>query len=276
MQREARLIRPLARRFSEYDKLAQAASANTYRMERALADFQRLLSGFSDTADRRQMLDWCAEQQHRIHGLKEEFRFNFGAELRSALAGQGFLLVGQFPTLRAGLYTLRLDFDAGSAGIYWGPEVETIRTRVPLASEAITRAVADFDRNLRSPEFHPEGLLALVYQGYQRECLAQHIPDAGRVLLTAVLREVAFLVQTKRFGINPVRGNFRDYSRIQFGFDLFRLKQFECLRAKGRQMHMAVATFDSTTDRAKALWVPDNEQGEGTYYSYLSFAAEGA
>ena len=37
------------------------------------------------------------------------------------------------------------------------------------------------------------------------------------------------------------------------------------------QLQLSVATFDSTTEKSKSIWVPDNEAGTGTYYSYVSF-----
>jgi hypothetical protein len=275
-QRDARWLRPLLRYGAEYERLALTPDANTYRLEKSLGAIRRLAQGFSDSEDRRQILDWCEEQERRIQGLKDDFRFRFGDGLRAALAERGYALSGQFPTLRVGLYTVKLDFDAGTAAIFWGPEVEGIRTRIPLASALIAAAVAEFDQRLQGGEFSAETYLALLLRAYLRARPVGPAAEAARVRLTAVLPEVALLLQPKKFGVNPVRANFRDYSRVQFGFDLFRLRRRDALIAGGQRLQLTVATFDSTTEKARALWVPDNEQGEGTYFSYLSFVAEPA
>ncbi len=56
--------------------------------------------------------------------------------------------------------------------------------------------------------------------------------------------------------------------------DLYRLKKSEVHAIENHIVKLSVATFDATTEKKRSLWVPDNEQGDGTYYSYLSFLPE--
>jgi hypothetical protein len=274
MLSDGRQARILLRRIQDYQKLAGAELSNTYRLEQALPAIRRLVDGLSDAEHKCRLLEWCAQQEAQIRGLKDDFRFRFGSELKERLERQGLALSGQLPVLHAGRYTIRLDFDTGSAALYWGPEIERIRGRVRLAAEEIERVLADFDGRLKARPFKPQEFLKLLGTAYDRFLYGQRLVPGSRVLLVDLLREIAFLTQPRKFALNPVRDNFQDYSRIQFGYDLFRLRQSEQPVLDGRRLRLSVATFDSTTEKARSLWVPDNEQGSGTYYSYLSFAEE--
>ncbi len=59
---------------------------------------------------------------------------------------------------------------------------------------------------------------------------------------------------------------------MRFSHDLLRLKQAGAFVVSDVQLKLHVANFDATTEKAKALWVPDSEEGDGTHYSYLSFS----
>ncbi|MFO7675821.1 MAG: hypothetical protein R6X12_05860, partial [bacterium] len=87
-----------------------------------------------------------------------------------------------------------------------------------------------------------------------------------------LLSELILLIQPEAFRADPVRRRFLEYPRVQFSHDLYRLRQSP---PGGEAPRLHVAAFDSTTSRAKALWVPDNDQGEGTNYSHLSYPEEG-
>jgi hypothetical protein len=82
------------------------------------------------------------------------------------------------------------------------------------------------------------------------------------------------LQQPPGFRLNPTQEKFVEYPRIRFSYDLFRLRQAGQFQAGEDRLKLHVANFDATTEKAKALWVPDNEAGDGTHYSYVSFTRE--
>ena len=49
---------------------------------------------------------------------------------------------------------------------------------------------------------------------------------------------------------------------------LYLLKKSNLLE-KGIRLH--VATFDATVDKIHSIWILENEDGEGTHYSQISF-----
>lgn len=272
MKQDARLVNPLTRRIREYERLAASGESNAYLLEKALQSVRKVLDGLSPSESHQSLEDWYGRQAERIRQMKDEFRYRFGNDLKAALAQQGMELQGQFPKLRAGLYSISVDFEAGYAGVFWGPEIERIRTRVPLSAAEIARLVTSFDARLRKAEFKPDTLLRALGDGYDRRLVELNLTPGSRVYLVELLSFIAFARQPKKFAVNPSRENFQEYSRIHFGFDLYRLKQSGNLVLGDRRMQLAVATFDSTVEKSKSIWVPDNEQGAGTYYSYLNFA----
>jgi hypothetical protein len=88
-----------------------------------------------------------------------------------------------------------------------------------------------------------------------------------KLLVTDVLHEFAMLQQSKKFLIDPKKSNFHEFSRVKLSYILYYLKKSDALK----DMHLHVATFDATTDKRHSMWVPDNEEGEGTHYAYISF-----
>jgi hypothetical protein len=87
--------------------------------------------------------------------------------------------------------------------------------------------------------------------------------------ITEILLEMSLISQPASFRADPVRRNFRDYSRIQFSSDLSKLRNpvFNDYRMK-----LVVATRDSTKKKVQNLWIPVLGGGEGgTHYSHILF-----
>lgn len=271
LKQDARLVSPLVRRVKDYERLAESGQSNAHLLERALQAAGKLLESLSPSDNRAHLQEWYERQVARIREMKDEFRYRFGNELKAALAQQGMELQGQFPKLKAGLYEIAVDFEAGNAGVSWGPGIERIRTRIALSATEIARFIAGFDARLKKAGSEPDAFLRVLSEAYEERRSALSLLPASRVYLVELLGHIAFARQPKKFALNPSRENFQEYSRIQFGLDLFRLKQSGRLALGDRHLQLSVATFDSTTEKGKSIWVPDNETGAGTYYSYLSF-----
>ncbi|MEO0108257.1 MAG: hypothetical protein ABIK62_03685 [candidate division WOR-3 bacterium] len=276
MLQDASILRPLARQVAKYERLARDESFSIRRAEQVLVSIRSLVERLNESDWRRQLLTWCSSESERIQGLRGELRFKLGTELKSSLEAQGFGVSGQLPLLRVGHYTLRVDFEGEFAHIFWGPEVELLRARVPLVASEIARNVATLEQELRRHPLVAEEFLERLRSAYGRHLRESGKPPGAKVYLTDVLREMVFLMQSRKFAANPVRANFRGYSRVQFSYDLYRLRQLRTRTDASEQyagpaLRLSVATFDSTTDKVKSLWIPDSDEGTGTYYSFIAF-----
>ena len=265
----------LAKRLAEYQRLLNDPVNNVHAREKALADIGREAAALPETGLKPQLDEWLAAERADVEQRKTEFRFEFGRQFVSGLEGSGISVKGQLPVLRAGLFTLKADFFAGSATIYWGPEVEKLKSGLKLVPLELARTVRGYRDRLQQKAVEPERLLKQLHAAYRRYCVINGVPEGTRVFLLDLLAELVLLMQPEAFRLNPAQEKFVEYPRIRFSYDLFRLKQAGNYAAGAARMKLHVANFDATTEKAKALWVPDNEEGEGTHYSYLSFSSTG-
>ena len=266
----------LARRLVAYRNLLSDPVNNVHTRAKAIAELSGAIQAFPDSEVRQWLSEWCREESAAIEQSRGEFRFEFGRQLVAGLEGSGMTVKGQLPLLRVGLFTVRADFDAGSATIFWGPEIEKLKSGLNLAPVELAATLKKWNERLRQKSVEPEKLIRLLHKAYQRKVSSDQFPvssDGGtRVFVVDLLSELVMLMQPESFRLNPAQEKFVEYPRVRFSYDLFRLKQAGAFAAGGMQMKLHVANFDATTEKAKALWVPDNEEGDGTHYSYVSFS----
>lgn len=208
----------------------------------------------------------CAQEQEKIDKAKQEFRFNIGNQFRELLTGFGELK-GQLPVLRVKFYTLKFDFNNGEGTIWWGPEKELIK-KLDLEPVAIVESLKSFDQNLIVKWNQYQDFSNIIKQAYSRYLKLNNLNFGEKVNLFDILAESVIIMQGKSFKSDPTRNHFTEYSRIQFSYDLYRMKTESALISN---IQLSVATFAITEDRTKSLWVPDNDAGDGTYYQSIAF-----
>jgi hypothetical protein len=260
-----------AKRFELYAKIKEQPVANINILEKNLNEIKKLVSTFPDSEIKSNLLTWTQEETEFIKHTKEEFRYRFGNELKELLVKDGLALKGQLPLLRVGFYSLKLDFDLGLATLYWGPEIQTIKSKISLSVQEIYKTLYSFDEQIKKRAAQSQDFLKSIHQAYLRYTMFNNLAHDSKILLTDLLSELVLISQPASFRADPAKDKFRDYSRIQFSYDLYNLKKSEKFEIGKSKLRLSVATFDATTDKAKSIWVPDNETGDGTYYSYITF-----
>jgi hypothetical protein len=262
----------LARRLIAYRSLLSDPIGSVYARARAVADLSAAIQTFPDSEVRQMLAEWCRSESAAIEQSRAEFRFEFGRQLLAGLEGSGMALKGQLPLLRAGLFTVRTDFEAGSATIFWGPEIEKLKSGIALAPAELAATLRKWNERLRQKSVEPAKLATRLHSAYRRFCGLGGLGEGTRVFLLDLLSELVLMMQPESFRLNPAQEKFVEYPRVRFSYDLFRLKQAGAFAVGDDQLKLHVANFDATTEKSKALWVPDSEEGEGTHYSYISFA----
>lgn len=170
--------------------------------------------------------------------------------------------------LRLGLYTLKLNFELGEAMLYFGPEIEKIKTKIPIQAEVIYEIVLKHRREIATESAELVDVARDIRTAYERCARRDGKPYGEKLLITDVLKEYVFMKQSKKFAADACRQNFREYPRARMSFMLYQLRNN---KNASRGMHLHVATFDATVDKTKALWVPEDEEGTGTHYEYITF-----
>lgn len=262
----------LSKRLIAYQRFLTAPVDNAYEREKLLGEIEEKVKAFPPGELQERLLNWLNDERALVAQAIEEFRFEFGRKLFTALEGSGLVVKGQLPFLRIGFFSVRADFTTGRATIFWGPEIERLKSGVPLEPFALAKTVRGYQESLvKGGIREPERFLFNLWQAYQRVIRAKGLNDGERVFLVDLLGELVILMQSESFRVNPTRDNFKEYPRIRFSYDLYLLRSSSVRMVQGWQIKLSVANFDATGEKAKALWVPDTPEGEGTYYSYISF-----
>ncbi len=261
----------LARRLTAYRVLLADPVNNVHARARAIAGLTSAVEAFPDCEVRARLGEWCRNETAAIEQSRAEFRFEFGRQLVAGLEGSGMSVKGQLPVLRVGLFTVRTDFEAGSATVFWGPEIEKLRAGLKLVPAGLATTLRKWNDRLRQKSVEPVRLASRLHAAYRRYCTLGGLPEGTRVFLLDLLSELVLLMQPDSFRQNPAQEKFVEYPRVRFSYDLFRLKQAGAFTVGDAQLKLHVANFDATTEKARALWVPNSEEGDGTHYSYISF-----
>lgn len=254
-----------------YAKLKENPVDNAYILEKRLTELSKTVDTLVDFDLKNQLINWLNQEKKEIEKVKEDFRFAFGERLKALFQQDNQTISGQYPILRIGFYTLVLNFEFGEAILYFGPEVEKIKSKIPLEPEVVYNTFKKIDTELRKTKFDPKEFYLDLKKAYNKCVILSKKPFGEKVYLVDVLSEYVLLKQTAQFFIDPKKENFRGFSRISLSYLLYLFKKSEYAQ-KG--LHLYIATFDATVDRKHAIWIPDNEEGDGTYYSYLSFSEE--
>lgn len=251
----------------EISRLDQNRIQNLSQLKVRAAKLEGILQRLSLDADPREALsNWASRYKQALMDSEEQLRVQFGAELEQELKKIGLPLSGQYPALKAGLFTIEPDFDKGQATLWYGPKQERL-DKCHLTASKVANRIEKAKRQLGSGLSEDE-FLKKLQRAYSRVAESQyHEP----IPIIKVLAELAHLLQSSRFYGDPRRENYKSYSRADFSYDLFRVQRSEPHILLSKKFQLVVATRVHTKQRQDFLWVPEDESGKGTTYSHLQF-----
>jgi len=255
-----------------YDKTRQNPVDNAYLLEKKISEIEKMVPELPEFELKNVLSAWLKKEKLEIEGFKEDFRLKFGQELNKRLSKTGKKIKGQYPILRIGFYTLKMDFQFGEATLFFGPEIEKIKSKIPLDPNTISETIEEYDKELKSVKSKTEDMLKILLEAYNRALKLSSKTSGEKLLITDVLNEFVMLKQSRKFLVDPQKIHFHEYSRVKLSYLLYFLKN-SGLFEKGVRLH--IATFDATTDKTTSIWIPENEEGEGTHYSHISFEGHG-
>lgn len=227
-------------------------------LRRSAAKVPSLITTLSEaTKERDALVSWLEQYKAELDAAPAQLQEQLGPALESELRLMGVTLKGQYPRLRAGLFTILIDFANLKATLWYGPQQERIG-ECQLDAAEIARLIKVTQESLGSG-LPPEEFLDRLYSVYQREAATAQ----ESIRITSLLDGIASAIQQTRCGNDPRSTNCRPYGRADFSYDLF--------RCRSPRIHLTVATRSHTRTRRDFLWVPTNAEGEGNTYSYLKF-----
>lgn len=262
----------VAKLLTEIARLDKERTQNLPKLKARLDKLYEHVGNLEQSAQvNRALRSWVDQYRQELVDVEETLKRRFGVELERELRKHDLVLSGQYPELKASLFTIELDFDALKCTIWYGPRQERLdqcRLSVGEVGKRLEKVKHQLGSGLDWDEF-----LAQL----QRACSRVVGSQAGEPApIVEVLAELAHLLQSPRFRQDPRREYYRSYSRADFSYDLFQFRETALLTESGRRLHLVVATRAHTKRRRDFLWVPDDETGRGTTYSHLQLKEETA
>jgi hypothetical protein len=190
----------------------------------------------------------------------------FGPELEVALKDVGLPLSGHYPELKAGLFTVALDFSTYRVTLWYGPKQERLG-QCPMWPSTVADKLAKLGETLGGPVTAESFRIDLqqAYMGLTEGKLSGSVP------IIEVL-EALWSVQAGHFSqTGPAERKSASTKRADFSYNLFRFAG--ALIAAGLQLR--VASLAHTRRRGDFLWVPDSESGRGCVYSHVVWRGVG-
>ncbi len=251
-----------------YNKTKENPVDNAYLLEKNIGEIERLISELPDFELKNRLNTWLKKEKQGVETFKEDFRFKFGKELTALFSNEGKKIKGQYPLIRVGFYTLKLDFQFGQATLFFGPEIEKIKSKISLQPKVIFETIKKYDNDLNMMKSTPEEIFKGLYKAYSNRIKLANKSFGEKLLITDVLNEYVMLKQSRKFFVDPQKTHFHEYSRVKLSYMLYLLRKSNLLE---RGIKLYVATFDATIDKMNSIWILENENGEGTHYSHISF-----
>ncbi len=154
-------------------------------------------------------------------------------------------VVSQAPLeLRLDPFHVQLDVEGNKAKIFYARELlET----VTADADAIMGARDQWLSGLEGKSWDPAAFVESLYLAWRRA------GGRGPQEMMDVLPELALLMQSSSFRRNPIQKNFVPYSRVQFAYDLWRLRRDKALSHDGQRLNLGAATGNSTRDKRKEI-----------------------
>ena len=165
----------------------------------------------------------CEKIEEQIPDWEINAKKSFGYELEKILEEYGLKIKGDYSHLSVLLYTLEVDLDNLKVNIWFGNKQEKVAV-TNLNPELVTKKILSEYEKMKSYEINEEDFISKLYKAYSIAALKNNIKVGNKVRLSYVLQEYVLLLQGRKFLTNPTKSNFRGYGRVQFSYDLYRLK----------------------------------------------------
>jgi len=268
LSKEKNNIQNLLKVIKSIDKYQDDPVSNLYKIKQEVVKIEKML--------KQSKLDDFVKKniEQRIGGIKskipeweENAKKTFGQNLENELRKVGFELRGHYPLFKVSFYTLKVDLENFKVSIWYGTEQEKLET-CKSVPEDIAKKLKIIHDKITQRHFNDNEFLSKVYEAYKSSVYRQNKKLGDQISISDILFEYAFLIQDKKFRTNPIKDNYKEYGRVLFSYDLYRLKE---RRVNNKELSLITATRAYTRRKSDFLWIPSNERGDGSYISHIKF-----
>ncbi len=208
------------------------------------------------------------EYESKAKGSINSHLKSFAISLEQLLKPYNIRLRGNVPNLSAGIYEIKMNESDLSVTIYYGHEYEKI-ANLDMDAEEVAAKIAKIDKTLfRLDNFNEKSFLENLLKAYERYISLHNLQFGEKASMKDFLGEFVLVMQKSRFYVDPIKKNYKEYSRLQFSADLSKLKT---LTIGNNRLFLMSATRAYTSKRSDFVWIPQDRKGDGYYCSHLYF-----
>jgi hypothetical protein len=269
MSEEERYLKNMRKAIRTIERLTEnEPSNNIYKIKQELMKVEKILKQTRLT----DLIEEDVEQRLRpvkseMPGWEEQANRSFGQRLEDVLEQVDFELSGNYPLLKVLFYTLEVKLYNNNVTIWYGPQQERLDNCKPIP-EVVAKKLQASHKKITMRNFDDETFLLHLYEAYKATAHRSEKTIGDSMPVSDIILEYALLTQNKNFKINPVKSSYREYGRVFFSYDLYRLNQ---RTVEDHVLSLVTATRAYTRRRSGFLWIPSNERGDGTYISHIKF-----
>jgi hypothetical protein len=257
----------LLKSFKQIKSLEADPIKNVYGISSTIDAIKSKLTQSSEFVNGKKTIDeWLNAYTVTIESNKKQLHDSFGRALESFIKAKNIELKGQFPELKAGIFTIEVDFNLGNCQLWYGPRQELL-LKTKLDPEEVSHKIESLMVQLNAP-INESSLIQQLHTAYLNIIRKQNRQEGERAEIIQILNELALIRQDNRFHINPLKEYYKEYTRAQFSYDLFRINK-NALGTKSLVLVGAVRM--DAVSRTGFIWVPSDEKGNGSSFGYLYF-----
>ena len=259
-----RKIGDILRIMNEIKKLDESRAANLRALKARTEKIITICAVLDDSTIVKEFSAEIDAYQQTLVQSEQSLVDEFGVRLEGLLQSRQVTLSGQYPNLRAGLFTIKMDVKNWQVTLWYGPEQERLE-KCPLDAVTVANRISA-QLDTLGAQLAPKQYMEILSNVYKKVRLEPSSDET--VPIIQLLPEMALALQDKAFLKDPNKENYIPYSRADFSFDLFKFKQ--CNQTDlPILVQLTVAARAHTTDKSKYLWIPDDLKGNGSTYSHI-------
>jgi len=268
LSKEKNNIQNLLKVIKSIDKYQDDPVSNLYKIKQEVVKIEKMLKQSKlDDFVKKNIEQHIGGIKSKIPEWEENAKKTFGQNLENELRKVGFELRGHYPLFKVSFYTLKVDLENFKVSIWYGTEQEKLET-CKSVPEDIAKKLKIIHDKITQRHFNDNEFLSKVYEAYKSSVYRQNKKLGDQISISDILFEYAFLIQDKKFRTNPIKDNYKEYGRVLFSYDLYRLKE---RRVNNKELSLITATRAYTRRKSDFLWIPSNERGDGSYISHIKF-----
>lgn len=267
LSKEGENIKKIQETMRKINKLVHNSPSinDVYKIKQCVDKIEKTLkqSKFKETVEQE-----IQQIKEKIPAWEKDAKRSFGQKLERTLQGMGFELKGQYSELKTLFYTLKVSFDNNTIVIWYGPMQEELYSIKKLDADIIAQRIKDLHIKITQRGFDDKTFLSDLYNAYKVAVHRKEEKIGDSIPIIDVLLQYAITIQNEKFRKDPIKKNYTEYGRVFFSYDLYRLKE---RKIDKHELNLITATRAYTRKKSDFLWIPSNENGDGTCFSHIKF-----